>query len=51
VGRGWKVSEEINAAVSVIEAQIEPMLFGMRELGNALTAIDHLSFEVGQLGR
>ena len=46
-----KVSEEINVAVTSIEARIEPMLSGMRELGNALTAIDHLSFEVGQLGR
>lgn len=46
-----KASEEIVAAVTAIEAQIEPMLSGMRELGNALTAIDHLSFEVGQLGR
>jgi hypothetical protein len=46
-----KVSEEMNAAVSDIEARIEPMLSGMRELGKALTAIDHLSFEVGQLGQ
>jgi hypothetical protein len=44
-------SEEIVTAVVKIEAQIEPMLSGMRELGNALSAIDHLSFEVGQLGR
>jgi hypothetical protein len=46
-----KVSEEINAAVTSIETRIEPMLSGMRELGKALTAIDHLSFEVGQLGQ
>jgi hypothetical protein len=46
-----KVSEEINAAVSDIEKRVEPMLSGMRELGKALTAIDHLSFEVGQLGQ
>jgi chromosome segregation ATPase len=46
-----KVSEEINAAVSDIEQRVEPMLSEMRELGNALTAIDHLSFEVGQLGQ
>jgi hypothetical protein len=46
-----KVSEEINAAVSDIEKRVEPTLSGMRELGNALTAIDHLSFEVGQLGQ
>jgi hypothetical protein len=46
-----KVSEEMNAAVSDIEARIVPMLSGMRELGKALTAIDHLSFEVGQLGQ
>ena len=46
-----KVSVEINAAVTSIEARIEPMLSGMRELGKALTAIDHLSFEVGQLGQ
>jgi hypothetical protein len=46
-----KVSEEINAAVNSIETRIEPMLSGMRELGKALTAIDHLSFEVGQLGQ
>src|ERR1700688_4268126 len=35
-----KVSKEINAAVSDIETRVEPMLSGMRELGNALTAID-----------
>jgi hypothetical protein len=46
-----KVSEEINAAVTSIEARIESMLSGMRELGKALSAIDHLSFEVGQLGQ
>jgi hypothetical protein len=46
-----KASEEISAAVMDIEARIDPMLSGMRDLGNALTAIDHLSFEVGQLGR
>jgi hypothetical protein len=46
-----KVSAEMSAAVSDIESRIEPMLSEVRELGKALTAIDHLSFEVGQLGQ
>ena len=46
-----KASEEIKAAVSVIEARVEPMLSGMRGIADALTALDHLSFEMGQLGR
>jgi chromosome segregation ATPase len=46
-----KVSEEINAAVSDIEKRVEPTLSAMREIAEKLTALDHLSFEVGQLGR
>jgi hypothetical protein len=46
-----KVSEEIGAAVRTIEAHAEPTLSAMREVANALTALDHVQFEVGQLGR
>jgi hypothetical protein len=46
-----KVSEEINAAVSDIEKRVEPTLSAMREIAENLSALDHLSFEVGQLGR
>jgi hypothetical protein len=46
-----KVSEEINAAVSDIEKRVDPTLSGMREIAEKLMALDHLSFEVGQLGR
>jgi hypothetical protein len=44
------VSEEINAAVTAIEARIEPTLSAMREIATALAALEHLSFEMGQLG-
>jgi hypothetical protein len=46
-----KVWEEINAAVSDIEKRVEPTLSAMREVAEKLMALDHLSFEVGQLGR
>jgi len=46
-----KVSEEINAAVSDIEKRVEPTLSAMREIAEKLMALDHLSFEIGQLGR
>jgi hypothetical protein len=45
-----KVSDEINAAVTAIEARIESTLSAMREIATALAALDHLSFEMGQLG-
>src|ERR1700722_7511586 len=46
-----KVSEEINAPVSDIEKRVEPTLSAMREIAEKLMALDHLSFEIGQLGR
>jgi hypothetical protein len=46
-----KVSEEINAAVSGIEKHVEPTLSAMREIAEKLMGLDHLSFEIGQLGR
>jgi hypothetical protein len=46
-----KVSDEINAAVSDIEKRVEPTLSTMRGIAEKLMALDHLSFEVGQLGR
>jgi hypothetical protein len=46
-----KVSDEINVAVSNIEKRVEPTLAAMREIAEKLMALDHLSFEVGQLGR
>ncbi|SHI11969.1 hypothetical protein SAMN05443248_8380 [Bradyrhizobium erythrophlei] len=46
-----KVSDEINAAVSDIEKRVEPTLSAMREIAENLMALDHLSFEIGQLGR
>jgi hypothetical protein len=45
-----KVSEEINAAVSGIEKRVEPTLSAMRGIAEKLMALDHLSFEIGQLG-
>jgi hypothetical protein len=46
-----KVSEEINAAVSDIDKRVDPTLSAMREVAEKLIALDHLSFEIGQLGR
>jgi hypothetical protein len=46
-----KVSEEINAAINDIEKRVEPTLSGMREIAEKLVGLDHLSFEIGQLGR
>jgi hypothetical protein len=46
-----KVSEEINTAVSDIETRVEPTMSAMREIAEKLMTLDHLSFEVGQLGR
>jgi hypothetical protein len=46
-----KASEEISAAVDCIEARVEPMLSAVRELAKALSELDHLTFEGGQLGR
>jgi hypothetical protein len=46
-----KVSEEINAVVTSIEARVEPMLSAIREIADTLAALDYLSFEMGQLGR
>jgi hypothetical protein len=46
-----KVSEEISSAVSDIETRAEPTMSAMREIAEKLMALDHLSFEIGQLGR
>jgi hypothetical protein len=46
-----KVSDEINAAVTDIAKRVEPTLSAMRGIAGKLMALDHLSFEVGQLGR
>jgi hypothetical protein len=45
-----RVSEEIRVAVTSIESRAAPVLSAMREIATALTALDHLSFEMGQLG-
>lgn len=46
-----KVSADIAASTDGIEAQVAKTLPVLRELGDALVGIDHLSFEAGQLGR
>ena len=46
-----RASGEIDTATDAIENRIEPTLSVLRELGDALIAIDHLSYEAGQLGR
>jgi hypothetical protein len=38
-------------AAADIERRSDPMLAVMREVSDALTVIDHLSFEVGRLGK
>jgi hypothetical protein len=46
-----KASGDIDTATDAIEARVETSLPVMRELGDALVAIDYLSYEAGQLGR
>ena len=46
-----RASGEIDTATDAIESRIEPTLSVLRDLGDALLAIDHLSYEAGQLGR
>jgi hypothetical protein len=46
-----RASGEIDTATDGIESRVGPTLSVLRELGDALLAIDHLSYEAGQLGR
>lgn len=46
-----KVSAEINGVVKGIAARVEPTLSAMREIADHLMQLDHVSFEMGQLGR
>ena len=46
-----KASADIDTTTNAIEAQVERTLPVLRELGNALVAVDHLSYEAAQLGR
>jgi hypothetical protein len=46
-----KAAEEINAAVDDVTARVEPALTALRELVQALSEIDHLTFEVAQLAQ
>lgn len=46
-----KVSAEINGVVKGIAARVEPTLSAMREIADHLMQLDHVSFEMGQLGQ
>lgn len=46
-----KVSAEINGAAESVAARVEPTLSAMREIAEHLMQLDHVSFEMGQLGR
>lgn len=46
-----KASGEISAVANGIEGRVGKMLSGTRDMAAALTAVEHLSFEAGQLGR
>lgn len=46
-----KASEEINAATDGVDGRIGKLLSSTRDIGAALMAVEHLSFEAGQLGR
>lgn len=46
-----KAAAEISAAADAIEGRIGKMLTGTRDIASAVAAVEHLSFEAGQLGR
>lgn len=46
-----KVADEISSGIDAVASRVEPALSAMRALAQALSDIDHVSFEIGQLAQ